>query len=119
MKALKTSILILAIILSAAMAWGAGPYVVCDPYPNTTTQPTDFGVIVDGGAEIISPAQTLGDASRRLYFDIAGITSGSHTMSVKALVIDSTWGRLESSATPFSFSKPASPGATVNIKLEK
>jgi len=111
MKRFKQSVLVLAItFLVASMAF-AGPYLVCDPYPATGTQPTDFSVVMDGGSELISPAQTLTDGTKRLHYDLAGIATGSHSISIKALVVDSTWGRLESSATPFSFSKPATRAA--------
>lgn len=102
--------------LYSVNAWAA-PFVVCDPYPTTVTQPDGFTVILDNGASVDSPAQTV-TGGKRLHHDISGVSSGSHTMRIKAYKNDAVWGRLESDEAVFTFVRPASPGKPAGIGLE-
>ncbi len=113
---LVTMLLLVVLCLPGALL--ASPFVVSDPYPATGTQPTDFSIIIDGGAEIISPAEVV-TGGVRLHYDIANVSAGVHNISIKALKVDPVWGRLESTTVPFAFTKPVAPNAVVNIKLEK
>lgn len=112
---MKKLFTILVVLLFPSLVF-AGPFLICDPYPTTSVQPTEFSLIVDGGSAIISPAVTV-TGGVRLHYDLAGIPTGSHTVTVKAVRIDPVWGRLESATTPFSFVRPAAPAAPVGIGL--
>jgi hypothetical protein len=105
-------LLILALVFIPCLAFGA-PYLICDPYPTTVTQPTYFELVMDGGTAIQSPVQVLTDNSVRLHYDLGSISAGTHNVTVAACDM---WGC--SSTVPFGFSK-AVPGAPANTKLEK
>lgn len=103
------------LVLVPALAFGA-PFVTSDPYPPTVTQPDGFMVTMDGGTAVASPAQSV-TGGVRLHYDVSGVSSGSHTVRLKAYRNDSVWGRLESDEAVFTFVRPASPGAPANIGL--
>ncbi len=117
---LALSVLILAVslvLLAGLGVWAkayGSPFLVCDPYPTGGSQPDQFSLVIDGGAVVISPAEVMADGQTRLYFDLAGVGAGSHTVSVKAVI--SLWG-LESTAVPFAFSRPASVASPAAIGL--
>jgi len=102
-------------VLVPALAFGA-PFVTSDPYPTTVTQPDGFVLTVDGGSQITSPAQAV-TGGVRLHHDVSGVSTGSHTMRIKAYKNDAVWGRLESDEAVFTFVRPASPAAPANIGL--
>jgi hypothetical protein len=105
-------------ILAVAPAIRAAPYLICDPYPTSGTQPTEFSLTVDGAATVTSSAQTLTDGSRRLHYDLAGIATGAHTVTYKAVLIDPYWGRLEGPASdPFDFTRPGVPAKGTGTAL--
>jgi len=112
-------LLILLTILFPSVVFAA-PYLVCDPYPSTDVQPTDFELVIDGGSVIISPAVDV-TGGKALKYDIGGVSAGSHTVSVKACKDYDVWGRACSSAVNFTFVKPvvSSPAIPANIKLSK
>jgi len=108
----------LAILLTAPMMVRAAPYLICDPYPTTGSQPTEFGVTVDGAAAVTSAAQTLTDGSRRLHYDLAGVATGGHSVTYKPVLVDPYWGRLEGPASdPFAFTKPGAPAKGTGTAL--
>lgn len=110
---MKKFILILAILtLCPVLALATGPYLTCDSYPKTAWQPTFFMVTLDSGTPINSPAKTNTDGSVTLWYDLTAITVGNHTVSVTA---NDVWGA--STASPFSFSRPAAGVATVPKNL--
>jgi len=106
---------VLALCLLPTWAF-ASPFLICDPYPTGDAQPDQFVITIDAGSSVISAAQTLGDGTKRLHYDLATLAAGTHNVTVKARI--DIWN-LESSAVPFSFTKPAGPGGAVGIKLEK
>lgn len=112
-KAVSTT---LALILMLSSAWAA-PFVTSDPYPSTVTQPDGFMVSLDGATAVASPAQAV-TGGVRLHHDVAGVSSGSHTVRIKAYKQDAVWGRLESDEAVFTFVRPASPGRPAGIGLE-
>ena len=94
------------------------PYLTCDSY-STTPQPTEFEVYMDGAAiPVISPAKT--DATGAyLWYDLATIPNGHHSVMAKAALIDPNWGRLVSNpSSPFAFERPSAPVAPLNIRLK-
>lgn len=93
----------------------ASPYLVSD-LDNTANKPTHYSIVMDGAVEVLSPAQTV-TGGVRLHYDLNGISTGTHNASIKAVIVDAIWGRLESTAIPFSFTKPASPAQPGNIAL--
>ena len=108
----KTIFLALVIVFSAFNVWAA-PFVVSDTYPTTTTQPTYFNVVMDGGAAVQSAPQVMGDNSVRLHYDVGAVTTGTHSMTVAAC---NEWGC--SSTVPFSFTKGV-PALPSGIKLNQ
>ena len=118
--ALSVLILVVSLVLLAglgvwAKAYGS-PFLVCDPYPTGGSQPDQFSLVIDGGSAMISPAEVMADGKTRLHYDLAGIATGTHSLSVKAQI--SLWG-LESTAVPFSFTKPASAASPAAFGLVK
>ncbi len=112
---MRTS-LALFLCLCAATAW-ASPFVVSDPYPADAVQPDGFAVSLDNGPVVESPADLVTASTVRFKFDVGGVTSGSHTIKVKAFVYDATWGRVESAEAVFTFTRPAAPNAPGGLKL--
>ena len=93
----------------------SSPYLVSDP-DISANKPTHYSVVMDGAAEILSPAQVV-TGGVRLHYDLNGISVGTHNVSLKAVLIDAKWGRLESTVVPFSFQRPVSPAQPGNIAL--
>uniref|UniRef100_A0A6H1ZQP3 Uncharacterized protein n=1 Tax=viral metagenome TaxID=1070528 RepID=A0A6H1ZQP3_9ZZZZ len=85
----------------------ADPYLICDPQLNVTF----YVVTVDGNTSTV-PAFDLGDGTVRLNFDLAGITEGEHTCSIKA---GNAWG--ESVSVPFVFTR-AKPDVPGNVRIQ-
>ncbi len=84
----------------------AAPFVVSDPYPPDSPQPTEFVISVSGTqTPVIIPA-TVTSQGAILKWDVSGV-SGSKTITAKAR---NPWG--ESAATPpftFTVGPPAAP----------
>ena len=95
------------------------PFLVCDAYSTSVTQPTEFEVFMDGATvPIISPAVSV-TGGVGLNYDVGGVTNGNHNVTVKAVRVDSIWGRLTSAATsPFAFAKPSTPGVPSGLSLK-
>lgn len=108
--------LAIAICLFAANVYAA-PFVVSDAYPAASTQPDGFVVSMDGGPVVESPADFVTASTVRFRFDVGSVTSGSHTLRVKAFKNDAVWGRLESTEAVFTFQKPATPGGATGLRL--
>jgi hypothetical protein len=94
----------------------ASPFIVCDPYLTTVTQPTEAILVIDG-TEIVEAVQILPDNSVRLHHDIVGLTKGTHSCTLKMRRIkDLDW--MESATIPFVLKNGALTDAA-GIKLEK
>jgi len=106
---MKSIICVLAFFLFTGTAMAA-PFVVSDPY--TTNVPDGFLISVDGGAVVESAA-----VASALRFDIGGVSSGEHTITVKAYKDTTEWGRLESDPVNFTFTRPAAPVGPSGIRL--
>ena len=75
------------------------PHLISTAYTTAEEQPESFEVTIDVAAPVTSTAQTLGDGSVRLYFDLATYTvSVSHDYSIIA-----THGVFESAPVTGSF----------------
>lgn len=110
-------LLIACFILDPAFAW-ASPFLICDPYPSTVTQPEGFSITMDGSAAVNSPAQSV-TGGVRMHYDLAGISTGNHTVRIKAYKNDPVWGRLESPEAVFTFPKPGNPTSPTGISIEQ
>jgi hypothetical protein len=86
----------------------ASPFLVCDPY-TAADQVTNFQVTIDTAAPVDSAPVT-----NALKYDLANVSSGSHTAKVKACNI---WGCSADSA-PFTFVKQL-PGVPQNVTITK
>ena len=110
------TLLTIFLCLFAANVYAA-PFVVSDAYPDAATQPDGFTVSMDGGPVVESPADFVTASTVRFRFDVGAVTSGNHTMRVKAFKNDAVWGRLESTEAVFTFTRPAAPAAPGGLKL--
>jgi hypothetical protein len=114
-------ILFLVVFVLAFLAFNlevqAAPFVVSDAYPTAATQPDGFAVSVDNGAVVESPADPVTSSTVRFKFDVGAVTSGNHTLKVKAYKNDAVWGRLESAEAVFTFARPAAPSGATGLKL--
>jgi hypothetical protein len=108
---MKTLITIIAVLIMCGTA-AASPFLVCDPYDAAVGVDT-FVITIDGGTAYTSPAQVMTDGKTRLYLDLGSVTSGSHSMTIKARNV---WG--DSATAPFEFTKSV-PSAPVGIGLVK
>ena len=84
----------------------ADPHLTADPQANVTHY------VITGDINVTVPAFDLGNDTVKLWLDLAGISSGTYQIDVKAKNI---WG--ESVATPFDFTK-AVPGAVTGVRIE-
>jgi len=92
--------------------------VESDPYPESAVQPDGFLVSMDGGPVVESPAVIHSPGSYKLRFNIDNLSSGNHTMTVKAYKnYPDPWGRKESNTVNFTFPVPAAPGGPGGFKL--
>lgn len=101
-------ILIAALTTFCATA-NAAPFLVCDPYPATGPQPTEFVVTISGIATpIVSPAVTT-TGGKYLHLDLGPLNlTGTKTVTAKAR---NAWGESASSAPlAFTAGAPVAPG---------
>lgn len=94
------------------------PFLTCDPYIPTETQPSEFEIYMDGAAvPAITPAIVI-TGGKAFEYDLVSISKGSHTVIVKAALTDPIWGRQVSDASsPFVFVRPSAPRAPLNVRL--
>jgi hypothetical protein len=99
----------IAIALSAAASANAAPFLVSDPWPAEAAQPDTCGY-TEPPSSWVHPLAILTDTNGLKYIkqDMAGIPSGSHTISI--VCNNDLWG-LASAPVNFTFSAsaPASP----------
>ena len=107
-----------AALSAAALPAAASPFLSCDPFPATGIVPTHFGVVMDGGAKVDSPAVLDAAGAASCRFDLGGLAAGDHTVTVTSVIINPVWGRAESAATPpFTFTRPSPPKAPSHITI--
>lgn len=87
------------------------PFLVCNSYPTTVSQPTYFMVTMDGGTAVNSPALVNTDNSVQLHYDVTSLAVGNHSVTVTACNI---WG-CSAATSPFVFTKsvPTTPTGIV------
>jgi hypothetical protein len=103
---MKKILLVMVILLAPITVWAA-PFLVCDPYPTTATQPTFFKVSLDGASEVSSPAYAV-TGGVILHQDVGGVSVGVHSWTVRACTDTDPWGGGGCSATsPFSSTRHA------------
>jgi len=102
---MKKLILIVLAILLSSTAVMAAPFLVCDPYPTTVSQPTYFSIVPDGGAAITSIPEVVTGGAVRIHHDLVGVTTGLHNWTVAAC---NEWGC--STSVPFVFTKVVPSG---------
>lgn len=115
----RTLIAFMVIVFGTVSIVCAAPFLVCDPYPTTVTQPDWFNLKINGANPIQSPDQTLPDGSKRLHYDVGPMSPGNYRFEVSAVKDYGVEGTAESAATPFDYEKPvvAAPGKPVGIGL--
>ena len=113
---MKKVLCLIAFFLLSGTAMAA-PFVVSDPYAATATQPDGFVVSMDGGPVVESPADPVTASTVRFKFDVGSVTSGNHTMRVKAYKDNAVWGRQESVEAVFPFAVPAAPAVPGGLQL--
>jgi hypothetical protein len=87
----------------------ATPFIVCNPQAGVQF----YKITGDPFWTANVTAQTDGS----IKTDIAGISSGSHSINVAACITDTSFGEVCSATAPFTFVKPAGPTAPVNLRL--
>jgi len=108
-------LLLVTILLLAAPAL-AGPFVVSDPVDQRCTH---CGVFMDAASKLVI-AVTAQGVEKICKHDLAGISTGSHTVRMTCIVNDPVWGDQESAQSlPLTFVKPISvaPGVPASIRL--
>lgn len=113
---MKMYLLYLALLVPAIAS--PAPFVVSDPSPDTP-QPTHCGLLLDAAAKV--DVAVAKDAAGKAYcqFDMAGITTGAHTVKATFVLIDPTWGRVESPVSvPLALTRPGSPIAPAGLGLK-
>jgi hypothetical protein len=114
-------VLFLAVLVAAFFLFNlevqASPFVVSDPYPESAVQPDGFLVVLDNAPVVESPADPVTSSTVRFKFDVGAVTSGNHTLKVKAYKNDAVWGRLESAEAVFTFARPAAPAVPAGLRL--
>ena len=114
-------VLFLAVLVAAFFLFNlevqASPFVVSDPYPESAVQPDGFLVVLDNAPVVESPADPVTASSVRFKFDVGSVTSGNHTMRVKAYKDNAVWGRQESVEAVFTFTRPAAPAVPGGLQL--
>ena len=94
------------------------PFLSCSVYPAGPNQPTEFEVYMDGAiTPSITPALAV-TGGVRLNYDLASISIGNHTVTVKGAKSDPYWGRItSSSSSPFAFVRPSGISTPIGINI--
>ena len=87
----------------------AAPFLVCNPYPTTVSQPDSFVISLDGGTtKITVPAYKNADNSVMVHYDMAGLTQKVYQVTGSACtgILCSAY----STVTTISYITPTTPG---------
>lgn len=91
----------------------AAPFLICDPYPSTGAQPSEFVVTISGiTTPIVTPAVDVA-GGKAMRLDLGPLNlSGAKTVTAKAR---NAWGE-SAASSPFSFGA-GSPAPVTGIGL--
>lgn len=90
----------------------ASPWIVCDPQVGVQYYKVT-------GAGWVPVTNVTAQADGSIKMDIAPATVGTSNLNFVACKTTTEWGEVCSTATPFSFTRPANPAVPVNFRLEK
>jgi hypothetical protein len=78
-------------------------YLICNP----VAEEIETYLVDLDGTVTESPPNIIGDGSKRLFFDVTGVSTGAHTVIIRS---KNRWGESEPS-DPFTFEKnlPSTP----------
>jgi hypothetical protein len=100
---------VLFLVLFMATIAQAAPFLVCDPQAGVTS----YKLTGPAWLPVTAPAQPDGS----IHLDLTGATVGSSSITLRACIIDPVWGEACSAATPFTFTRPATPVTSTGVKL--
>jgi hypothetical protein len=106
---MKKLLLAVLIVLVFASVGRTAPFLVCDPQAGVTHY------TLTGPAWV--PVHPTAQADGSLRIDVSTSTIGSNALTVKACIVDATWGEMCSAATPFAFTRPGAPATATNVRL--
>ena len=92
----------------------ASPFLICDPYPTTVTQPSEFVVTISGMSIITSPAVNSPEG-KFLKLDLGPLNlTGTKTVTARA---KNQWGEsADSLPLTFTVGVPTKPtGITLSV----
>ncbi len=93
----------------------ASPFVVSDPL---TAGVTHCGLYLDSAAKVEVPVAKDANNASICKFDLASVSTGSHSLKATAIIKDPVWGNQESVQTaPLAFVRPASPPTPAGLTL--
>ena len=110
MKHVLALFIIGGLLCGPAVIWAA-PFLVCDPM---VADVVGFELEGLGASAIASTPVTNGDGTKSLHHDLASLAPGTYTVRARANYGPWGWSAL---SAPFTFTKPASPGPPINLRL--
>lgn len=90
----------------------AAPFLYAD---STADEVEVYFCKVDSGADISITPITLADGKKQLRYDLATLTSGSHTIVCRAEA--PKWSLVSPNSAPFSLVKPSALGTPLNLLI--
>lgn len=111
---MKRAILFFSFVFVHAIT-AAAPFVVTDPVDPATTH---CGVLLNVAPKLIVPVTTAGGVKNCRY-DLATLASGSHTITMTAIVekTANNTGAESAPSSPLAFSKPGVPAVPAGLAL--
>lgn len=110
----------MALVLVMVSGLWASPFIKSDPYATNDVQPTVFEMIMDANPSVdVSP--TTSPTGMIFSYDLQTIV-GSHSVQVRACVVDTDGTRYCSDYSPFAFTItpiPTPPKAPMGLRLQK
>jgi hypothetical protein len=105
---------LITLLLLPVCAAIAAPFVISDETAQTVTH---CGLFLDAAAKVDTPVAS-NTTGKYCKFDLAGLSTGAHTIKATFVNIDPVWGRLESvQSVPLSLTKPEIQNAPSGLGL--
>jgi hypothetical protein len=104
-------LIVLGIILFATSVM-ASPFLVSDPNPGVT-----FYKVTNVNDGVIDSITCAPEPDGSLKTDVAGVRAGVNNVTVAACASNPLWGEACSADVNFTFTRPAPPAITSNIRL--